>query len=568
MYAADFETTNDHEDCRVWAWGVMDTREGVFESGSEISDFLDFMSTNPGKYAFHNLAFDSAFIIDYIMESGFTHVREGRPGEQEFSTIITKDGKMFGMEICFEEGVRCHIIDSYKIFPMPLAMISDMLGLETKKLGMDYVKPRKRGEPLSAEDEAYLYADVKILCDAMRFWESLGYRKNTVGAQALELFKRSIGRCTFKTYFPELCIEIDKDIRKSYRGGLVFINRDHADKILEGVQVYDVNSLYAWAMKTQPMPYGVPVHFWGDPPTASKRLLWICSVTLNARLKPDGIPCLQSDGGGKYLHTQYVEDTKGDMTFWLTNVDYESICRSYDFLDEPIFNRGYSMRSKIGMFDRYINHFSAAKENAETKGERAFAKRFLVALYGKFGTNPIRTQKWPVRLETGEIGFIQSPPQESEVTYTPIAAFTTAYGRARMLEDAAKMGKKRIAYMDTDSLHIVGSVWSGEIPEDPRALGMYKLEKLAKRAKYIEPKCYLLEDKDGLHPVLSGMQKSLRPYIDFENFEHGTYIHWKPPKWDVFEMYKHQVICEPEDCRIAPKRVKGGIVFEKISFTI
>ena len=44
LYTADFETTTNEKDCRVWAWGVCEIgNPGYFEHGNTIEVFFDYM---------------------------------------------------------------------------------------------------------------------------------------------------------------------------------------------------------------------------------------------------------------------------------------------------------------------------------------------------------------------------------------------------------------------------------------------------------------------------------------------------------------------------------------------
>lgn len=66
LYTADFETTTDINDCRVWAWGTCQIGDDYkFEYGNDIETFMK-KCANPlsnDTYYFHNLKFDGEFII-------------------------------------------------------------------------------------------------------------------------------------------------------------------------------------------------------------------------------------------------------------------------------------------------------------------------------------------------------------------------------------------------------------------------------------------------------------------------------------------------------------------------
>ena len=78
---ADFETTTDPADCRVWAWAVcfVDDIEHVYY-GEDIESFLLFCSREPSLMAyFHNLAFDGRFLVDRLLRLGYVHTTERMP---------------------------------------------------------------------------------------------------------------------------------------------------------------------------------------------------------------------------------------------------------------------------------------------------------------------------------------------------------------------------------------------------------------------------------------------------------------------------------------------------------
>ena len=63
-YSADFETTTDPEDCRVWAWCVCEVANpDALSYGKDIASFLEFCKEHGGTYYFHNAAFDCEFIL-------------------------------------------------------------------------------------------------------------------------------------------------------------------------------------------------------------------------------------------------------------------------------------------------------------------------------------------------------------------------------------------------------------------------------------------------------------------------------------------------------------------------
>ena len=78
-WTADFETTTDPNDCRVWAWAMSEIGNPEnFRYGNSLTDFMNLFDTymdNP-KIWFHNLKFDGSFIISWLLENGFEYIED------------------------------------------------------------------------------------------------------------------------------------------------------------------------------------------------------------------------------------------------------------------------------------------------------------------------------------------------------------------------------------------------------------------------------------------------------------------------------------------------------------
>lgn len=60
-FTADFETTTDPKDCRVWAWACCEVGDpNNFIYGNDIKGFIDLCKSKRDNYKmyFHNLKFD------------------------------------------------------------------------------------------------------------------------------------------------------------------------------------------------------------------------------------------------------------------------------------------------------------------------------------------------------------------------------------------------------------------------------------------------------------------------------------------------------------------------------
>jgi len=74
-YVADFETTTDPNDCRVWGWGLacIDYPDSV-EIDHTIDEFIDRISFENSVIYFHNLKFDAMFLVYWLLTHDYFHV--------------------------------------------------------------------------------------------------------------------------------------------------------------------------------------------------------------------------------------------------------------------------------------------------------------------------------------------------------------------------------------------------------------------------------------------------------------------------------------------------------------
>ena len=77
----------------------------------------------------------------------------------------------------------------------------------------------------------------------------------TQGSNALNNYKEIIGKNMFNHLFPKLEYDIDKDLRKAYRGGFTYLNPIYKEKDVKNGVVLDVNSLYPSLMYEKSLPF-------------------------------------------------------------------------------------------------------------------------------------------------------------------------------------------------------------------------------------------------------------------------------------------------------------------------
>ena len=547
-FTADFETTTDTEDCRVWAYCICNIdnwKEKIY--GNCIEDFLSWCEFNPDNILyFHNLKFDGEFILSYLLKNGWTHTTERKfYRKKEFSTLISDKGMFYSIKLCFGKERYITIYDSLKIIPFSVEQVADTFGLPISKLEIDYKEKREKGHQLTQIEKDYISNDVEIMARALKVLFDEGLNQITQGSNALHDYKKMIGAKRFKKLFPPPAY--DYDVRQAYRGGFTYVNPAFQNKELAEGIVLDVNSLYPWVMHECPLPYGEGIFFNGKYEQDNLYNLYVQMFTCEFELKEGYIPTLQIKNSLAFVPTQYLSSSNGEeVTLCLTSVDLKLFFEHYNVYNIT-YHSGWKFKSTVGLFTKYIDKWTKVKIESTlngNKGMRQLAKLMLNALSGKFALNPNVQSKIPY-LEDGIVKYRLGEKELRTPLYIPVGVFVTAHARYKTISSAQKVFY-RFAYADTDSLHLIGT----EIPEglevDPVKLGAWKLESEFSRAKFIRQKTYIEDIKGELNITCAGMPKGCYAGVTWENFTAGSSFAGK----------------------LQPAHVAGGIVLKEVDFTI
>lgn len=555
IYVADFETTTDLKDCRVWGACVykMDNCSCVHLSNN-IDDFMLFTSKlkNGSLIYFHNLKFDGKFILSWLLTSGFIFSDDSYV-EKSFRTIITDSGQWYQIEVTFKvTGVKrknAHKIlfqDSMKKLNFPVRKIAEMFELPISKGEIDYNKYRPLNHVLTDEEISYIKRDVEIVTRGINLQYLQGLNKMTTSSDALSSYKKSIGgESQFLKLFPILSISQDEIIRKAYKGGWTYLKKGFSEKIIGEGCAYDVNSLYPSVMYNEILPYGFPKSFDGEYSKDDNYPLFIQFMSCQFKIKKNHLPCIQIKNSGRFVETEYLTSSGSEsVELVVTSVDLNLYKEHYEFYNVE-YHGGFMFKGKVGLFNLYIDYWSDIKANS-TGGLRQQAKLMLNSLYGKFATSPIRYKKTPY-LENGVVKFrLNNEPEIKEPIYTAMACFITAYSRSKTIRTAQSV-YERFIYADTDSIHLIGK----EVPAieiHDTKLGAWKHEGNFTKAKFIRAKTYmeLYEGCEKPEVKCAGLPDICKKDVTFENFKKGAKFYGK----------------------LAPKTVEGGVILIETEFTI
>lgn len=415
-YTADFETSTWNEsETWVWAWAVCEigNEENIIIENN-IESFIEFCKKQGNSVLyFHNLKFDSEFIISYLLQNGFTWIKDRKEAKDNtFTTLISDMGEFYQLTIYFKKQgnkvKKVTIYDSLKIIPFKVSVIAKSFGLQEQKLEIDYKEERSKNHRLTPQEKDYIKNDVVIVAKALNVLFKEGLDKMTQGSNALHDFKIMMNKRSYERYFPELDFELDSKLRKSYKGGFTYLSPEYAEKDVGQGIVLDVNSLYPSCMRFEKLPYGEPVYYEGKYKEDKVYNLYIQKLQCSFEIKKNKIPTIQiKNRRFEFKETEYLTSSKGEVvTLTLTSIDLKLFFEQYDVF-ELTYLEGWKFKSINGIFDKYIDKWVERKIQASkegNKGQRTLAKLMLNALYGKFATGLTAQSKIPY-LEDGVVKY-------------------------------------------------------------------------------------------------------------------------------------------------------------------
>lgn len=575
-YMCDFETTTDIDDCRVWAWCLVDieTAETV-EIGNNIDSLFNYLKDKNSVVYFHNLKFDGEFILSWLTKNKYKYHDGKVKKEKTFDCLITDGGVFYSITVIFKVMNKRYnkvvFYDSLKKLPFKVATISKAFELADEKLSIDYSAYRPVGHELTEEERQYIVNDCRIVAQALKIQFDKGLTKMTTASDALNHYKQLTPQ--FEKWFPEFPLEMDSDIRRAYKGGFTYLNPKYKNKrIKEGI-TFDVNSLYPSVMYNSLLPFGYPKFFEGEYEEDDYYPLYIIRIQCEFKLKKGHIPTIQLKNNRAFVETEYLTSSNGEIVeLTLTNVDLQIMLEHYDtpYID---YICGWKFRGARGMFADYIDYWGHIKETS-TGAMRQLAKLQLNSLYGKFATNPRSRRKIPFKDLDNIVRYEVTEEEIRPAIYTAMGCFITAYAREKTIRSAQKV-YDRFIYADTDSLHLEGF----DVPEGldihPTRLGAWKHEGSFCDSIFIRAKTYMetmiehkpdnlktyckrlnidfdvWRDNDGIryHDTqvkCAGMPENLKKNVTYENFHTGSMFEGK----------------------LVPKRCDGGVVLVARPFTI
>ena len=392
------------EDLKTWVWGyglceVGDVEDDKIKVGNNIDSFMkEVMKLKNPKIYFHNLKFDGHFILSWAFKNGYKFDFEGTKESKTINVLISNMNAFYKIELIHRKRnkgyVKTTFYDSLKKLPFSVDKIGDAFNLDYLKVKVDeefYLRYRDENHVLTDEEIMYIKNDVRVMSQALQIQFNQGLTKMTNGSDALADYKDTIGKM-FKHWFPVLDLELNSMILSAYRGGWTYASDLFKGKEVANGLVFDVNSLYPSVMYSKKMPYGEPLFFEGKYQEDKEYDLYIQEFSCEFKLKENKLPTIQVKGHtNRYPANEYLKESIGETTLYLTNVDLKLFFDHYDVYNID-WKCGLKFRSKNDMFKDYIDKWAEIKENS-VGAIRELAKLMLNSLYGKFGTKPCREER-------------------------------------------------------------------------------------------------------------------------------------------------------------------------------
>lgn len=435
---------------------------------------LDKLTKEYIIYAHNGGRFDFFYFLPYL-------VGRGGPGN---------DMRIINGRIVQARLGKHQLRDSFAIMPFALA--------DYDKDVIDYQKFREEvRESHKTEIQKYFRRDLTALYELVTAFHVEFGDKLTVGSAAMKEIKRF-------HKFDTGSKQYDQKLRKDfYFGGR---NQVFQGGVFEGdIRVYDVNSMYPHAMRSELHPIGTDFRITGD---VEKDSVFVVAEGHNY----GALPQRQKDGSLDF-NVPYGR-------FACTVHEWRAAIETGTFKPERVI-KAYSW-DKQATFEEFVDHFYAARLKADTNGDKIrklFYKFVLNSGYGKFAQNPenyfdwfitdysARPPKWhdcdkscvdpcpkywrpSYVFESSYI--IWKKPLSTQTWYNiAIGASITGAARATLLRGICDTDEP--LYCDTDSIICRGAT---RVPVHASRLGFWDLEAIGSLVAIAGKKLYAIFDCD------------------------------------------------------------------------
>lgn len=429
-------------------------------------------------FAHYGGRYDINFVFDWLM-SADRGIRW---------SFVCSGSSVVRMRLSWGRRYHVDLCDSYRLLPSSLRSLTDTFQTEVRK----WDRP-------DWESVEYNRDDCIALHQVLERWFSLvGEHAETLASTAMRVFRR---RHLRDVLYPAPA-EAEDAVREAYVGGRVEVIRRKPDR---PARMYDVNSMYPWAM-THPLP----VRYAGRVRRRNPARWGVYRVRVGVPdMEIPPLPCRSR----KLIFPVGVWD--GILTG--TELDLAEELGAVIRVDE-----GWEWETEP-VLQSYVEDLYDRRVRAEDPAEKLVWKLLLNSLYGKFGQS--REAKvyladdgsegiWPIYRPDGTPSGAAYRLEVSRASHLlpHIACAVTALGRVRLWR---LLSGSDPLYCDTDSV-----VTESDLPTGP-GLGELKLEGTADpdSAEFWAPKLYRFGEKWRAKGLPDEDPETVRRYAGFGTVE-------------------------------------------------
>lgn len=183
-HVTDFECTID-EPVAVWLWYDYNVDTGKYSTGRDIESFIKFVEEHPrDDFYFHNLSYDGAFILDYLI-----NVRKLKHNGTDYPKFEpTVHGSINDFTYIFDFDKWTNFIDTRAILSGSLANFAKSVGMTKGDTAKDAMYTNAEIPNLTKKQwkaaEVYCKLDVEILanvCKVYHLFELMQIRRTKAG---------------------------------------------------------------------------------------------------------------------------------------------------------------------------------------------------------------------------------------------------------------------------------------------------------------------------------------------------------------------------------------------------
>ena len=438
-----------------------------FHSWREFLHILYENNENP-KYrrfvAHSGGSFDYVHLMEYLTDT-----------DVECEIVMSNSQCIFIRLMSFDKPVILQ--DSSHVLKSSLKKLCKVFDVETPKEDIDINNIEEIWKTNPDKVMSYLRSDVISLYQVCREFMKIleiDFFPLTIASLAMYIYRR---RFMQKEYFTITKARVDQFISQAYAGGRVECFRSGRH---EQVYVYDINSLYPYAMKTFPVPVGLPTYTKKFRPD-KYGFYRIKFSQSNTNIPP--ILWMKTRNGLEFVY-------EGEGTFYQAEVE---LAMKYGVNIEVL--EGFVFHKAEYLFSDFVDHFYSLRQQYKGTAVDLTAKLVMNNLYGKFGQKPkseklvkwnrdtykekIRKVKnWKPYIEDKGL-FIVEEPRKIDHRMIHYAAAITSHARCILYEYLVSHAKN-VVYCDTDSLHLLAPMNSdfigpelGKMKKEDEGCGIY-----------------------------------------------------------------------------------------------